>query len=244
MLVFPYLKFTPFSFEEIQCKRKTFSLAVFFCRWYISSETILRYWFSWKVSIKVLSCTSLVPNLSNKSNKIFPYDLISLFQTVRCIIFSFNTNNFRTKQENIIINTDWKFDLKNEMDCLPIQHQMENSTKLLPVSCCPALMWRLLIANQMVPNFTVPICWSKAINITYFIVHLYPIPYIAFYNWLQVGLYLQGCDVDWRRQARSVFHVRPPPLRHLRASIFPTFEQERRTFVTPAVWNSLFPRSI
>ena len=68
MLLLPYLKFTPFSFEEIQCKRKTFSLAVFFCRWYISSETILRYWFSWKVSIKVLSCTSLVPNLSNKSN--------------------------------------------------------------------------------------------------------------------------------------------------------------------------------
>ena len=31
-----------------------------------------------------------------------------------------------------------------------------------------------------------------------------------------------------------------PPLRHLRASIFPTFQQER-TFVTPAVWNSLFP---
>ena len=35
-----------------------------------------------------------------------------------------------------------------------------------------------------------------------------------------------------------------PPLRHLRASIFPTFQQEIRTFVTPAVWNSLFPRSI
>ena len=121
---------------------------------------------------------------------------------------------------------------------------MENSTKLLPASC-PALMWRLLIPNQMVPNFTVPICWSKAIDITFFIVCLYPNPCaLPFYNWLQVGLYLQGCDVDWRRQARSVFHVRPPPLRHLRASIFPTFQQERRTFVTPAVWNSLFPRSI
>ena len=97
MLLLPHLKFTPFSFDEIQRKRKTFSLAVFFCRWYISSETILRYWFSWKVSIKVLSCTSLVSNLSNKSNKIFPYDLISLFQTVQFIICSPNRKQFQDK---------------------------------------------------------------------------------------------------------------------------------------------------
>ena len=120
---------------------KAFSLAVFFCKWYILSETILRYWFSWKVSIKVLSCTSLVSNLSNKSNKIFPYDLISLFQTVRCIIFSFNTNNFRTKQENIIINTDWKFDLKNEMDCLPTQHQYTRWR--IRQNCCQCHVVRL-----------------------------------------------------------------------------------------------------
>ena len=39
------------------------------------------------------------------------------------------------------------------------------------------------------------------------------------------------CDVDWVGQ-QEVFSTAGPPLRHLRASIFPTFEQEGRTFVT------------
>ena len=152
MLLLPYLKFTPFSFEEIQCKRKTFSLAVFFCRWYISSETILRYWFSWKVSIKVLSCTSLVPNLSNKSNKIFPYDLISLFQTVQFIICSPTRKQFQDKAGKCKhLLKIWK----DEMDCLPIQHQY-------------TIYWRigqkcwLPFASVMLSGFDVAIVDSKS----------------------------------------------------------------------------------
>ena len=187
MLLLLYLKFTPFSFEEIQCKRKTFSLAVFFCRWYISSETILRYWFSWKVSIKVLSCTSLVSNLSNKSNKIFPYDLISLFQTVQFMTFVRPIeNNFRTAGKYKHWLKIWQMKWIVWQFNTSIQHQIGKFDKIvgffLPVSRCPALMWRLLIPNHMVPNITVPICWNKSVNITYFIVHLFLNPYIAFYT--------------------------------------------------------------